>query len=60
MLIFTLPLAEEMLAKVDSLRKSNKEVERNRRVVSGVCVKIQLKTGGVCAVPTHSVKLGVD
>ena len=29
------PLAEEMLVKVDSLRKSNKEIERNRRAVSG-------------------------
>ena len=26
--------SEEMLAKVDTLRKSNKEMERNRRVVS--------------------------
>ena len=28
--------AEEILTKVDSLRKSNKEIERNRRAVSSV------------------------
>ena len=29
-----LPITEEMLAKVDSLRKSNKEVVRERRMVN--------------------------
>ena len=31
---FFLPISEEMLAKVDSLRKSNKEVDRERRMVN--------------------------
>ena len=34
MLVYKFILVEEMLAKVDSLRKSNKEVDRERRMVN--------------------------
>lgn len=38
LVFFSLSFSEEMLSKVDSLRKSNKEIERARRGVSpGLC-----------------------
>ena len=44
-------LSEEMLAKVDSLRKSNKEVDRERRLVSQTHISSLANT--LCADARH-------